>query len=423
MAQPALATGSLWRHADFRWLWAGDTVSQLGMFIGSLAIPYLAVTQLHAGPAQMGLLTTLSTVGFLIVGLPAGAIVDRHAKRRIMIGADLARAGLLALLPLAAWLGGLHLWLVLTVATLVGVATVFFDVSYQSYLPVLVEPSQVVDGNAKLQASQSVAQAGGPAISGFLLNRILPAAVIALNSIGYLCSALCLSLIRRPEPVDTTVPHHPMWTAVKEGMRFLLRHRLLRRLILCTGVANLFNSMIMALSVLYMLTELGLHALNIGLVDTATAIGGLVGAVLTGRLVKWVGEGGAIVASALVMMVFEFYWPLAKVWPTMPTLLIGGAVQGAAMVAYNVTTVSFRQNMCPPRLLGRLNASARFLIWGTIPLGALIGGLLGHAIGVWPTIWWACGFGLLAVLPLAGRQFARLRTFPGVTEDAAASSA
>ena len=165
------AVRSLWRHPDFRRLWVGDTASQLGFALGSLAIPYLAVTTLHATQFQMGLLTALAGLGFLVVGLPAGALIDRRSKRAVMITADLARAALLATLPIAWWFGVLGFGQLMVVATAVGIFTVFFDVSYQSYLPLLVDSDQVVEGNGKLQASQSVSQAAGPAIGGVLLTR------------------------------------------------------------------------------------------------------------------------------------------------------------------------------------------------------------------------------------------------------------
>ncbi len=346
------APPSLWRHSDFRWLWAGESVSQLGTFVGNLAIPFLAVTVLHADQFAMGVLTTLTTIGFLVVGLPAGAIVDRHSKRRIMIGADIGRAALLMVLPMAAWTGRLNMTVVLTVATLVGILTVFFDVAYQSYLPFLVQPGQVVKGNAKLQASESVAQMAGPAAAG------------------------------------------------------------LRRLIACTALGNLFNSMIIALSVLYMIRYLHLSALTLGLVEAAMAVGGLTGALLATRISRWAGEGGSIAWCASIMMIFGFYWPLAMITPAAATLMIGGAAQAAAVVAYNIATVSFRQRLCPPRLLGRMNASARFLVWGTMPLGAFLGGVLGTAIGVPATLWTAAGLGLLAIVPVTTPQLWRLRTLP-----------
>ena len=249
---------SLIHHHDFRQLWIGDTGSQLGAALGSLAIPYLAVTALNATPFQMGLLSTLSGLGFLIIGLPAGALVDRRSKRRVMITADLSRAALLITLPVAWWLDVLTLPQLLAVATLVGMLTVFFDVSYQSYLPFLVPDEQVVEGNAKLQASQSVSQSAGPALGGFLIKAIGPPVVVLANAGGYLVSALFLHRIRHREAPPETAERRPLVTEIAEGLRFVVSHKILRRLIACTGLGNLAGSGGSALFVLFMLRNLHL---------------------------------------------------------------------------------------------------------------------------------------------------------------------
>ncbi len=289
---PATAhSPSLIHHRDFRQLWIGDTASQLGAALGSLAVPYLAVTALDATPFQMGLLATLSGIGFLLIALPAGAIVDRRSKRRVMIAADLLRFLLLFTLPLAWWFGVLSLPQVMVVATVVGMLTVFFDVSYQSYLPLLVPADQVVEGNAKLQASQSVSQSAGPAIGGLLLRTIGPAVVISANAVGYLVSALFLHRIRHREVIPTAASREPMRTEIAEGLRFVFHNPLLRRLIACTAIGNFAGSAGTALVVLYMLRDLHLSALTIGIIDSAAAVGGLVGALLATWVARRIGEG------------------------------------------------------------------------------------------------------------------------------------
>ncbi|SDP12537.1 Predicted arabinose efflux permease, MFS family [Nakamurella panacisegetis] len=403
---------SLMHHHDFRQLWIGDTGSQLGAALGSLAVPYLAVTALKATPFQMGLLSTLSGLGFLVIGLPAGAIVDRRSKRRVMISADLARAALLATLPAAWWLGVLSLAQLLAVATLVGMLTVFFDVSYQSYLPFLVPDQQVVEGNAKLQASQSVSQSAGPALGGLLLKVIGPPVVVLANAGGYLLSAVFLHRIRHRETPAPTAARPPLFTEIGEGLRFVIRHKILRRLIACTGLGNFASSGGGALLVLFMLRDLHLSPLIIGIIDSSAAVGGLVGALLATALARRVGEGPSIVLTAVATVLFAFCNPLSAVLAPVPTLIIGGVLLTAAMVAYNIATVSFRQRLCPPDLLGRMNASARFLVWGTIPLGAMAGGLLGTHIGVLPTLWLFAGLGLLSILPVASGTLWRLKRLP-----------
>lgn len=405
---------SLWQHRDFRRLWVGDTASQLGAALGSLAIPYLAVTSLGADAFQMGLLTALTTVGFLVIGLPAGAIVDRYAKRRIMIAADAGRAALLVSLPVAWAFGLLTFAHVAVVATLIGMLTVFFDVSYQSYLPLLVDRRDVVQGNAKLQASQSVSQAAGPALGGFLIKALGAPLVVAVNAVGYLASALALRRIAHREPRVDPSNRRRMRTEIAEGLRFVLRHPLLRRLVACTGIANMAHGAVTALIVLYMVRDLGFSAATIGLIESVWAVGGLLGAVLAHRLTRLVGEGPVIILSATWMLTFAFATPLSSVLTPIPTLLIGGAGTYAAIVVYNVATVSFRQRLCPPALLGRMNASARFIVWGGIPAGAFGAGVLAQAVGTVTTLWIACAVGLLAALPVLISPLWTLRTLPEV---------
>jgi MFS family permease len=405
-------SGTLWHHADFRRLWVGDTGSQLGVAIGSLAIPYLAVNLLGASEFQMGLLATLTSLGFLVVALPAGAWVDRWRKRHVMLRVDLGRALLLLTLPVAWWLGALTMAQVLIVATVVGVLTVFFDVSYQSYLPFLVGREHVVEGNSKLQASQSVSTTVGPTLGGFLIRLIGPVWVIVINAFGYLGSAGALSRIRHretPKPVEDRLP---LIAEIREGLAFVVKHPLLRRLIACTGLSNFGGSIINALGVLYMLRYLHFSAGTIGLIDSVGALGGFLGATLSTKLTKVMGEGPLIIFSALAFQAVGLMWPLSWLfWPE-PILLAGTAALGISVVVYNVATVSFRQRLCPPQLLGRMNASARFLVWGTIPLGSFLGGILGTALGVVPTLWIGAAVGFTSVLPVMISPLWRMQTLP-----------
>ena len=413
---PPAIRPSLWRHADFRRLWAGDTASQLGVSLGSLAVPYLAVTRLRATQFEMGLLAALTGLGFLLIGLPAGAIVDRHRKRRIMIGADLGRGLLLLTLPVAGWFGVLGLVQVLAVATAIGMLTVFFDVSYQSYLPDLVDTQDIVEGNAKLQASQSVSQAAGPAVGGAAITHLGAFLVLTVNAAGYLASAWWLGRIRRPEP-KATPGKTRMVADIREGLAFILTHRLLRRLVACTGLANLTASITNALTVFYLVRRLSLSATQIGLIESLSAVGGLAGALITGPLTRRTGQGAAITITAVTFAGFAFGLPLAAVLPAVPTLIVGGVGLSAAVVAYNVATVSFRQRLCPPRLLGRMNASARFLVWGTMPIGGLLGGVLGSWLGTLTTLWIAAAAGLLALIPVLTPALWRLRELPGPMQE------
>jgi MFS family permease len=392
---------SLLRHRDFRHLWAAETVSQVGTQVTLLALPVVAVTVLDATPLQMGVLTALETAAFLLIGLPAGAWVDRWRRRRVLVTADLVRAAVLATLPLAYLLDALTLGQLFVVAAVTGTATVFFDVAYQSYLPALVDRDQLVDGNGKLEASRAVAQVAGPGLTGVLLRLVGAPLLIAVDAVSFLLSALFIGGIRRADTVPDRVARRPLRSEIAEGLSFVVRHPRLRRIVACTGTSNLFSAMTNALLVLFVIRSLGLSESTLGLVFSAGAVGGLVGAATAARFARLVGEGRAIPVAAIVCAAFGTLLPLAAFGP--PVVLLVGGWFGLSwgVVVYNVVQVSFRQRLCPPALLGRMNASVRFIVFGTMPLGSLLGGVLGSWLGVLPTLWIAAAGGFLACLPVA----------------------
>ena len=403
------AERSLFRHADFRRLWAAETVSQVGTQVTLLALPVVAVSLLDATPLQMGVLTALETAAFLLIGLPAGAWVDRWRRKRVLVAADLVRAAVLATLPVAYLLDVLTLGQLFVVAAVTGTATVFFDVAYQSYLPTLVDRDQLVDGNGKLEASRAVAQVAGPGVTGVLLRVLGAPLLVAVDAVSFLLSALFLGRIRTPDTAPDRAARRRLRTEIAEGLSFVVRHPLLRRIVACTGTSNLFSSITTTLLVLYALRELELSESVLGLVFSAGAVGGLVGAATAARVARRVGEGRAIPVSIAVMVPFTALTPLAAAGAPLVLLTVGQLGFSWAVVVYNVTQVSFRQRLCPPRLLGRMNASVRFLVFGTMPLGALLGGVLGTWLGVLPTLWIAVGGQVLAagwvvLSPLTGMR-------------------
>jgi MFS family permease len=402
----------LWRHRDFRRLWVAESVSQVGTQVTLLALPVLAVTQLHATPLQMGVLTALETLAFLVIGLPAGAWVDRWRRKRVLVVNDLVRAVALATLPAAWLLGGLTLTQLFVVAAVTGTATVFFDVAYQSYLPTLVERHRIVDGNSKLETSRAVAQVAGPGLTGVLLRVIGAPLLIAGDALSFLVSALFIGRIRHVDTVPDRATRRPMRAEIAEGLGFVVRHPLLRRIVACTGSSNLFGSMTSALLVLFVLRTLGLSESTLGVVFSVGAVGGLVGAASAGWFARRVGEGRAIPLSAVVFAAGGALMPLAAVGAPVVLLMGGWSVLSWAVVAYNVTQVSFRQRLCPPALLGRMNASVRFIVFGGMPLGGLLGGVLGQWLGVTAALWVAAAGGVLACLPVVLSPLVTMRDLP-----------
>ena len=403
---------SLLRHHDFRQLWAAETVSQVGTQVTMLALPVVAVTVLDATPLQMGVLTALETAAFLLIGLPAGAWVDRWRRKRVLVTADLVRAVVLATLPVAYLLDVLTLGQLFAVAAVTGTATVFFDVAYQSYLPALVDRDQLVDGNGKLEASRAVAQVAGPGATGVLLRVLGAPLLIAVDAVSYLVSALFIGRIGAPDVVPDRASRRPLRTEIGEGLAFVVRHPLLRRIVACTGTGNLFGSITSTLLVLFALRELGLSESTLGLALSAGAVGGLLGAATAARFARRVGEGRAIPLSAAALVPFSALTPLADLGAPVVLLVLSMFGFSWSVVVYNVTQVSFRQRLCPPGLLGRMNASVRFIVFGTMPLGGLLGGVLGTWLGVVPALWVAVAGSALACLPVVLSPLLTMRDLP-----------
>jgi len=410
---PKRLRGGLFRHHDFRQLFFGDTISQVGTQLTLLAVPVLAVRVLHADAFQMGLLATFEVLAFLVIGLPAGAWVDRWHKKRVLVVNDVARALALASLPVAWALDALTLAQMFVVALVIGVCTVFFDVAYQSYLPSIVEPQHLGEGNAKLQASQSVAMIGGPAIAGVAIKLLGAPLTIALDSLSFLWSAYFIRRIRHVDSAPPVADRLPLLAEIREGLWFVLRHPLLWRITACTSISNFFNSMSNALLVLFALRQLGLDEGHLGLALGVGSVGGLLGAVVATRVTAWVGEGRVIPLSSLLIAPAGLLMPLAgTVIPPMVAVSGSMFLLSFAVLLYNVTQVSFRQRLCPPALLGRMNASIRFIVYGCMPIGSFIGGVLGTVYGI-RTVYWisAAGFAL-ASLPVVLSPLIRMRDLP-----------
>lgn len=414
---------SLVHHRDFRWLWLGDGLGQAGAQLAFLVLPVLAVTRLDATEWQMGLLTAAETAAFLVIGLPAGAWVDRMRKRRTLIVADVVRAAVLAVVVTAALSGHASMPVLYGAALVMSAATVFFDVAHQSYVPGLVGLEHVVEGNSKLQATQSVAMVAAPALGGALLRVLAAPALLAATVVTYLVSAIAVGRIRHVEQLPAREDRRPLRAEIAEGLRFVVHQPLLRRIVACTGLGNFFGAASGSLTALYVLRTLGLDEAALGLMLSASAVGGLLGAVTSERLARAVGEGRIIPISAALfapaLALTPLAQPLAAVGvPPAATLVVGGFLANAAIIVYNVAQVSFRQRVCPPRLLGRMNASVRFVVWGTMPLGGLLGGWLGTRLGVVGTFWVAVAGTALAALPVLLSPMLRMRELPG-PDDAA----
>ncbi len=387
---PPAARPTLWHNADFVRLWIGQTVSRMGSEVSLVALPFTAVVVLGVDAFQAGLLGTFEFLPFLLIGLPAGAIIDRLRCRQVLIAADLGRCLALGSIPLAAVGGHLTLLQLYVVALVNGVLTVFFDVAYQSYLPALVEGEALVEGNSKLELSSSAAMLTGPGLGGALVSLMGAPRAIAVDAVSYLWSVALLLLIRRPEPEPVPLPagrSRPRLRAdIAEGLRYVLGHPLLRPIAFCTATSNLFGHVGFAIFVLFAVRDLGMSAVAVGIVFSVGALGTLVAAAVCSRITARLGIGRATLLGIAVGAPAGFLVPIATGTTAIPLLITSMMVMTFASTLYNINQVSLRQGITPRRLLGRLNATVRFVVWGTIPIGAFIGGVLGSTIGLRATL-------------------------------------
>ncbi|EHR62470.1 MFS transporter [Saccharomonospora cyanea] len=413
---------TLWWHRDFRLLWAGETASQFGTFVSRTVLPVLAVTTLAATPLEMGVLTAAENAAFLVLGLPAGVWVDRVRRRPVMVWADLLRGLLLLTVPVAWWLGVLTLAHLVAVATLVGVATVFFDVAYQSYLPSLVGREKLIEGNAKLQASQSVANVAGPGLAGTLTH--LAGAANALVTVGgsYLASAWLLRRIRAEEPSPERDGPVRLRAQVAEGLRFVFGSPALRAITLCTASGNLMGGAFTAVEVLFLTRDLRLSPGEVGWALACHGFGGVLGAVTAGWCLRRIGLVRAVWLVPLLTWPAQLLVPLSEPGWRVTLAGVGFVAVGYGVIVYNVAQVSYRQTLCPDHLLGRMNASVRFVVWGVLPIGGLLGGVLGETLGVRTTVWLtsaglACSALWALLLPLRGAKDTSRHLVPGTNRE------
>jgi MFS family permease len=402
----------LLRHYDFRQLFVADTISQLGTQVSILALPLVAVLALHAGPFEVGLLAACETAAFLLVGLPAGAWVDRMRRRNVLIVGDLGRAVVLGSVPVAWWLDVLTMPQLYAVGLLAGVFTVFFDVAYQSYLPHLVGRDNLVEGNAKLEAVRGVNQIAGPTAAGLVIQWLTAPVAVAVDAVSFVGSALFVGLIRKREPKPARKPDAHLGREIGEGLRFVLGNRLLRSIAMCTGSSNLFSNISGAMLIVLFARDLRLSPGTIGLFFSFGAMGGLAGALVATRVAARIGQGPAIWIPIAVAGPFQLLVPIVQRGWLLWAAAFGYLVYGVAVVVYNITQVSFRQGLTPERLLGRMNATMRFLVWGTVPIGGLIGGVLGKYLGVREALWVAAIGGMFTFLPVFLSPLRTMRELP-----------
>ncbi|MFJ8883234.1 MFS transporter [Streptomyces sp. NPDC102402] len=403
---------SLLRHRDFRLFWAAQTASTVGGNMSRVAIPLLAATALAATPFQMGLLQAAQTIAFLLVGLPAGSLVDRMRRRPVLIVCDVLRALFLLFLVVGFALDWVDFTGLMAVTLVIGFATVFYEIAYQSYIPAVVGREHLVEGNAKLESTNAVARLAGPTLGGSLVQLVGATFTVTAQTLSHLTSALLLTRMRTVEEVAPHSGERRMAAEIKDGLLFVVRHPVFRAVTGSAATYNFFYALMLPLVMLLLVDGMGLSGTAVGVLMAVSGLGGILGASLSGRLTARFGQVRVMWLSYLVTVPTTLLIPLAHGGWGVLLFAVPWFAVSFGMVVYNVSQVSIRQALCPPGMLGRMNASVRFIVWGILPLGSLTGGALGEWIGIRGGLLVA-GLGMSAgVLWLLLSHLVRVRDLP-----------
>ncbi|HYD99492.1 MAG TPA: MFS transporter [Alphaproteobacteria bacterium] len=409
--------GELWRHPDFLKLWGAQAVSAMGSRITREGLPLTAVLLLGATAGELGLLVALAALPGVLLSPFAGAWIDRTRRRRVLILADIARALLLATVPLAAWWGWLSISQIVLVAAAVATFSMLFEIADNAYLPSLVGRDQLLEGNTKLATTDAVAEVGGPALAGLLVQLLTAPVAILVDALSYLWSALLLATIRRPEaPLVTGDAPPDLKAEIREGLSAVFRHPVLRPLTLCLATATLFGNFFAPLYVLYAVRELGLDPALLGLTIAMGGVGALIGAPLAGWLGARVPVGRLLIAARLAYGLAVCLIPLADgpPWTAAAVLMVSQVLGDGLHMVFFTNLLTLRQRLTPDRLLGRVGGSTHMLLGAMGLVAALLAGWLADAIGLRPTLWIAAAGILASTLWLLVPAVRRLGRLDGV---------
>ena len=390
--------GRLWRDGEFLKLWAGQGISEIGSQVSLLALPTVAILVLGATPFQVGLLAACENLAFPLLGLIAGVYVDRLRRRPIMIACDIGRLLALASVPIAFALNVLSMQQLYAVALITGVGTVFFDVAYQSYLPALIPRTDLID-NTKLQVTSSVAQMAGPALGGFLIQLLGPARAVAADAASFLVSVASLIWIRRAEPSPAPASEsgrRGFFAEMWEGIQVVFGNSTIWKIAGSTSTSNLGSNLFFAVFLIFVYRTLHLNPGTVGVIFAAGAIGGLLGALTAAWIPRRIGLGPTLFVTILLGGLSLVLVPLAQYGFAIPLLFASMFLGSFVNPVYNINQVSLRQAITPDRVQGRMNATVRTIIWGTNPIGAFIGGIIGSAYGIIPALYVGIAVSLFA---------------------------
>ena len=411
----ALALPAILRGRDFRRFWLGESISLIGDQITLIALPLVGVLALHADAAQMGYLGAAALIPNLLFSLHAGAWLDRRGRRRqAMIVTALARAALLATIPIAYWLGALTMAQLYVVSFLVGALSVFFFVAYSTLFVSLVPRDRYLEASSLLHGSRAFSFVAGPSIGGVLVQIFSAPGALIADAVSFLASAFSLGSIHPTEPPTEEAQRGH----VKAGIAYIRRSPIIRASLLATATINFFNFVFWALFFLYATKTLGVGAGLLGLVLGAASVGGVLGSIVTGRISRRIGVGPAFIAGSVLFPAPLVLVPLAggAEWTILALLFAAEFLSGFGVMVLDITANSIKAALVPDRLRARVSGAYMVVNYGVRPLGALVGGALGTWIGLRPTLWVASLGAIAGVLWLLPSPVLRLRDLPGVEE-------
>jgi MFS family permease len=400
--------GPLWRSRDYVGLWSAATVSSLGSQVTLLALPFVAIATLKSTTFEVAALGFADSVPLILFALPAGVWIDRLHRRPVMVAGDLGRAAALASIPAAYAAGALTIWQLYAVGFVTGTLTVFFDVASQSFLPSILSRETLAEGNAGLQISAQGAQVTGPGFAGVLVSALGAPYAILADAVSFVASAAFISRISH---VEERIERRrlSMLADIREGLRYVLRHPILRPNLAFTFTANLFNSILFAVFLLFAVRRLGMSAREIGLVFVLANLGSLSGAFLVTRAQRRLGIGRVMLVTAFSGWALLLI-PFASGSTGIAVLAAALLLWGTGAVIYNTTSITIAQATTPDRLMARMNASRRLVSFATIPLATLLGGVLGTYLGLRTTVFIGAGGRALAGLIIFGSPVRSIRT-------------
>jgi MFS family permease len=392
--------------------WFASTVSRTGSNITAVALPLVALSTLHASIFQVTLLAAASQAAWLLLGLPAGVIVQKVPLRGLQVTMDLVCAVAMGSIPVAWWLDRLTFGHLLFTALVTSLATVLFDIASSTFLPALVSKDELTARNSLISATDAVTQTGGPSVSGLLIKIVGAVDVLVIDSISYLVSAVTLWTL--PERRPKALPQVPVGALIREGCAFVMRHPVMRPCVIWATVNNFFTAALMALTPLYLVREAGSSPTVVGLVIAADGVGSLIGSIVASRLSARVGTARAIIVSGVVGGALALVIPMTTTQGNIGFFIVGNAAVAMAVVIGSILTRTHRQVESPPELLSRVMATVRFISWGALPLGALLSGVLADSLGLRPALWTVCAGFLLAPLVLMMSTVRKLRDLSDV---------